>query len=136
MNEQLRIGDADRERAAAILGEHYVAGRLTAEEHAERLDAVWSARTRGDLDDLFHDLPRVEPARTVAPAARALAPACRRGPRAWLPLAVLGLVALIVLTPLRPPILVLAIVLLVVFARRRRWAAHHGWPTHHRGPAH
>ena len=36
----LRIGDAERDVAAADLGEHYVAGRLTLDELHERLGAV------------------------------------------------------------------------------------------------
>ena len=31
------------------LAEHYADGRLDTEEHDERLDAIWSARTRADL---------------------------------------------------------------------------------------
>ena len=46
MNEHLRMSDAEREQAAGELGEHYVQGRLTAEEHSERLDQIWAARTR------------------------------------------------------------------------------------------
>lgn len=58
MNDgQLRIGDAEREQAAAELGEHYAQGRLGVEEHAERLDRVWAARTRADLGPIFRDLP-------------------------------------------------------------------------------
>lgn len=58
MSEQhLRMSDAEREQAAAELGEHYAQGRLTAEEHAERLDQVWAARTRGELTPIFSDLP-------------------------------------------------------------------------------
>jgi hypothetical protein len=57
MDEQLRIGDAERERAAAELAEHYTQGRLTTEEHSERLDRVWAARTRSDLVPIFRDLP-------------------------------------------------------------------------------
>lgn len=60
MNERtdgLRVGDAERDRAAADLGEHYALGRLTADEHAERMDAIWTARTRADLAMLFEDLP-------------------------------------------------------------------------------
>ena len=57
MDEQLRIGDAERERAAAELADHYTEGRLTTEEHAERLDRVWAARTRSDLLPIFRDLP-------------------------------------------------------------------------------
>ncbi|HUA30142.1 MAG TPA: DUF1707 domain-containing protein, partial [Streptosporangiaceae bacterium] len=36
----LRIGDAEREAAAASLREHYAQGRLTLEEFNERLDAA------------------------------------------------------------------------------------------------
>lgn len=58
MNDQdLRIADADREQAAADLGEHYAQGRLTTEEHRERLDQIWAARTRRELDPVFADLP-------------------------------------------------------------------------------
>lgn len=58
MNElALRIGDAEREQAAAELGEHFVQGRLSVDEHGERLDSIWAARTRGDLRPVFADLP-------------------------------------------------------------------------------
>ena len=40
-----------------LLGEHYAVGRLTKDEFDERSDAVWSAKTRGDLAPLFADLP-------------------------------------------------------------------------------
>ena len=53
----LRISDADREQAAADLSNHYAEGRLTHDEHAERLDAVWTARTHSDLTPIFEDLP-------------------------------------------------------------------------------
>ena len=36
----IRIGDSEREDAIKRLGEHYEAGRLSAEEHAERIDPV------------------------------------------------------------------------------------------------
>jgi hypothetical protein len=55
---QIRIGDAERDSAAAALGEHYAAGRLTKDEYDERIDLVWSARYEGDLAPLFSDLPR------------------------------------------------------------------------------
>jgi len=57
VNEHLRMSDAEREQAAGELGEHYVQGRLTAEEHSERLDQVWAARTRAELAPIFQDLP-------------------------------------------------------------------------------
>ena len=53
----LRIGDAERDAAAADLGEHYAAGRLTLDELNERLDAAFSAKTFGQLARLMADLP-------------------------------------------------------------------------------
>ena len=53
----LRIGDAERDAVAADLGEHYAAGRLTLDELNERLDAVFSARTFGQLSRIMADLP-------------------------------------------------------------------------------
>lgn len=64
MNPVTRLSDADRDRAAADLVEHYAEGRLDAEEHAERLDAIWTARTAADLEPIFADLPRSAPERT------------------------------------------------------------------------
>lgn len=54
---QIRASDAERERLVEELHEHTVAGRLTAEEYEERLEAVYAARTRADLDALRTDLP-------------------------------------------------------------------------------
>lgn len=68
--DHLRISDAERERAAAELAEHYAQGRLTADEHAERLDRIWAAKTRGELGPVFADLPgpaRPAPAYAVPP---------------------------------------------------------------------
>jgi hypothetical protein len=53
----LRIGDAERDAAATDLGEHYAAGRLTLDELHERLDAVFSAKTLGQLTRIMADLP-------------------------------------------------------------------------------
>lgn len=53
----LRIGDAERDAAAADLGEHYAAGRLTLDELNERLDAVFSSKTFGQLTRIMADLP-------------------------------------------------------------------------------
>jgi Flp pilus assembly protein TadB len=60
VNDRLRIGDADRETAARELGEHFAMGRITADEHAERLEQIWAARTSADLTPAFRDLPRAE----------------------------------------------------------------------------
>ena len=63
MSDRIRLSDADRDHAAAELAEHYAEGRLTTDEHAERLDAIWTARTRADLAPIFDDLPRPAPER-------------------------------------------------------------------------
>lgn len=55
----LRIGHAERDAAAADLGEHYVAGRLTLDELHERLGAVFTANTYGQLTKVMADLPRL-----------------------------------------------------------------------------
>ena len=62
----MRASDAEREQAADALREHYAAGRLSAEEFGERLDAVYAASTAGELEQLRHDLPDLPP----SPAAR------------------------------------------------------------------
>ncbi len=54
---EMRISDADREAAAAELREHFASGRLDQEELNERLDRVFAAKTRGDLNGPFADLP-------------------------------------------------------------------------------
>ena len=73
-----RISDADRERAMADLAGHYAEGRLDHEEYDERLDAIWTARTRGDLAILFSDMPRPVAPEVVRTPARAPRPAGRR----------------------------------------------------------
>jgi len=53
----VRASDAEREETVAALRAHVVDGRLTLEEFAERVDRVYEARTRPELDALTHDLP-------------------------------------------------------------------------------
>ncbi|HEX4095022.1 MAG TPA: DUF1707 domain-containing protein [Trebonia sp.] len=53
----MRIGDAERDAAAADLGEHFTAGRLSLEELHERLEAVFAAKTFGQLARIMSDLP-------------------------------------------------------------------------------
>jgi hypothetical protein len=54
---EMRVGDAEREAAAAELREHFASGRLTQDELNERLDRAFAAKTRGDLHALMTDLP-------------------------------------------------------------------------------
>jgi hypothetical protein len=67
----MRVGDAEREAAAAELREHYASGRLTLEELNERVDKVFAARTRGDLNALMTDLPSARPGWSSAGASGA-----------------------------------------------------------------
>jgi DNA-binding MarR family transcriptional regulator len=53
----LRVGDADRDAAAAALGEHFAQGRLTLDELDARLDAALTATTHGELSQAAWDLP-------------------------------------------------------------------------------
>jgi hypothetical protein len=52
----LRASDADRDRVLALLAEAMSDGRLTLEEHAERVQRACTARTLGELADLTSDL--------------------------------------------------------------------------------
>lgn len=44
-----------------VLGEHFGAGRLSVDEYEQRVDAVVTSTTRGDLRALFADLPAPYP---------------------------------------------------------------------------
>ena len=130
-----RISDSDRERAMADLAGHYADGRLDHEEYDERLDAIWTARTRADLAVLFSDLPRPQ---VAYPPVKATAQRGRRGFRLPL-LPVLAL--LIALSVLTEAPLWLLIFPLMFFTRGRRGhcapafghadyrrpRGHHGW---------
>jgi hypothetical protein len=54
--QQIRISDADRERVAKLLRDAAADGRLDLPELDERLGAVYSARTFGDLVPITGDL--------------------------------------------------------------------------------
>ncbi|WP_037573346.1 DUF1707 SHOCT-like domain-containing protein [Phaeacidiphilus oryzae] len=54
---ELRASDADRERVVGWLRDAFAEGRLTMDEHAERVDAAYAARTQGELVPLTRDLP-------------------------------------------------------------------------------
>ena len=52
----LRASDADRERVVAVLAAAAGDGRLTLEEHSERVQRAYRARTLGELAGLTRDL--------------------------------------------------------------------------------
>ncbi len=100
MYDNIRVGDADRERVTARLREHYAEGRLTQEELDERISATLNAKTFGDLRPIMADLP--EPG-SIGPQPGPVPPpfqqpvyAYRRGPR-LLPIALLLLFLMLIL---------------------------------------
>lgn len=54
----MRASDADRDRVAEALREAYAEGRLDVEEHNERIDLAYRAKTLGELSPLLSDLPQ------------------------------------------------------------------------------
>ena len=66
----VRASDADRERVVTQLREHHVAGRLTLEELAARVDQAYAARTTAELDAALSELPAA-PAPEARPERKA-----------------------------------------------------------------
>jgi Domain of unknown function (DUF1707)/Cell wall-active antibiotics response 4TMS YvqF len=54
--KDLRASDADRDRTLALLADAVSDGRLTMDEHAERVQRACTARTLGELAELTADL--------------------------------------------------------------------------------
>jgi hypothetical protein len=71
-NSRLRASDADRDRAATVINSAMAEGRLTPDEHSERLDAIYAAKTHADIVPIIDDLPRL--ANDAAPAGAVAAP--------------------------------------------------------------
>ena len=65
---QTLASDADRDTAAGLLNVAWAEGRLTADEHDQRLHAAYTARTWQQLDQLAADLP-APPAAATGQAA-------------------------------------------------------------------
>lgn len=64
----LRASDADRDQVATLLSTAYAEGRLTREEHDERVDELMAAKTFDDLIPITRDLVIVaSPAPVAAP---------------------------------------------------------------------
>ncbi len=70
----LRCSDGDRDLVADVLGTAFANGRITFEEHDERLTKAYAARTFGELDVLTADLV------TPSSAAQSLTADNRRVP--------------------------------------------------------
>lgn len=59
-SDHVRVSDTERDRLAEQLREAHVQGRLSQEEHEQRLSELYHAKTRGELERLRHDLPPEE----------------------------------------------------------------------------
>ena len=122
--QPLRIGDAERDAAIAALSRHYGDGRLTKQEHEERVELAMKARTDADLGALFADLPRFD---DQAAGRRPYRP--MRAMR-LVPIAVLAIVATAILLHALP---LIVLVPLAFFAMRfgfgRRWRRGCGRPS-------
>jgi hypothetical protein len=128
---QLRISDQNRESALSALGEHMTAGRLDIDEYGERSARITAAKTRGELGEIFADLPAPHPRYEDAPpavmapgpAAAAPAPKPSGTPDTWsppqrflaaiVPLAFIAAIALIATGTLAWPIIFVPIGLTV-----------------------
>jgi Domain of unknown function (DUF1707)/Cell wall-active antibiotics response 4TMS YvqF len=62
-----------------VLNEALAEGRLTAQEHSERLDSIYAAKTHAELVPLLEDLPA--PSGTQSPTSASTAPVARRDGR-------------------------------------------------------
>jgi hypothetical protein len=122
-DDHLRLSDRERARARRRLTSAHRRGRIDAAELTERLDAVGTARTRGDLEPVIGDL-----------LPQAASPSYRRGPGFGrfpfpFPLLPLVVIAIVVAATNHVPwiaIGVLAAVLVLTapwrWSRRARWA--------------
>lgn len=57
----IRVSNTEREAAVTTLGVHLSTGRLEMSEYEERCGQAAAARTRGQLEALFTDLPAPHP---------------------------------------------------------------------------
>lgn len=60
-NGDIRISYVERDEAVSTLGVHLSTGRLELSEYEERCGQAVAARTRGELEVLFTDLPAPHP---------------------------------------------------------------------------
>jgi hypothetical protein len=70
-SEQIRASDADRDRYVAALRTQCADGRLTLDEFSDRVERIYAAQIRTELDDVIADLavPWHSPVRTHATVA-------------------------------------------------------------------
>lgn len=131
----IRVSDTEREDALGKLGHHMTEGRLDIDEYGERTAKVAAAKTRGQILELFGDLPDPRPTfgRPGPPPAhhepRTVSTAQRIAP-VLIPI-MLVMVAIGLTFALRVPIFFL-LPFIFFFASNRRWRHGHGPGGHGR----
>lgn len=131
----MRVGDGDREAAAALLREHYAAGRLSLDEFQDRLAAVYAAQVQRDLAAVTADLP-AGGMNGAVPLVRSLRRASRRV-MLWGLGVFAGLLALLVLLAVAVPhggfaavvlgVLLAPVLGLSALVAAGAWAARRAW---------
>ncbi|GAB3295990.1 DUF1707 SHOCT-like domain-containing protein [Parasphingorhabdus pacifica] len=114
--KDVRVGNPERERAIALLGEHLAAGRLDVDEYDQRCFTLAGARFASEITAAFDDLPAPHPSTT--PTTEQPVRADIGGGRL---LAVLGIVVALLFVVLTRQLWLLAIVAVVAvlwFTRR------------------
>jgi hypothetical protein len=122
----LRASDDERNEVADKLSRHYAEGRLDESEFKARLDACMSAKTRGELHGLFHDLPRLA---TQPPPP----PPRRRSALRFLALAAVVLLAVGAVAPWWPvyhvPFFLFVVIGFLLWRRSDHWHPRGGYPS-------
>jgi hypothetical protein len=136
-DQNIRVSDAERNAVAELLGQHYADGRLDQAEFDERISRTMAAKTRGDLEGLFDDLPDLGPAATAPGASDPARPADagirpRRRGGILRPLAIVALffvlasvawhafASIFFIGPVTTMIVIVACIVLVTRSSRRR----------------
>ena len=133
---QLRVSDADRDRAVAELSEHFQAGRLTQDEFEDRTGQALQARTGKELATLFTDLPR--PPAPAGFQGREPAPTLTASGRAAIARIAVAVCAIVVVSSIvtgfsgagsghRHPLLALAPIVIVLVVVRSLFLRHRAW---------
>ncbi len=126
---QVRIGDAERDRAVTTLGEHFAAGRITKEEFDERSDTATRARYAGEIAPLFTDLPDAGAAVQPLPSRQLRRPA--GPPPPFLFLVPVVVVVAVVTAIVAAPWLLWMLFALAMFMGPWGGRRHHHWHSRH-----
>ncbi len=78
VDNAVRASDAERDTVISQLGQHFQDGRLSQDEHEQRVASALTARTRHELAVLVTDLPAEQPRPARVPSARLSFPRLRQ----------------------------------------------------------